>query len=224
MKKFNIHTYEEAVLVIKEVGLLPLAPLLPDYPSLDSITAKDQWHSGTEFDPWKWRTRFAVDGIAAYGKTIKKKSVFISKELLPLVKAVLGYTQSVEERYQNGLVSKDAFDLYTLINQEEGIDTRVLRAKSGMKDKDKKRAFDNGLVELQGSLDIVISGIKEKQNEFGEKNGWSSTAYETFEHWANKHQITNSHLSRQDAKKELINFFAASCTPETLKKIEKIFL
>ncbi|WP_442598756.1 AlkZ-related protein [Neobacillus sp. D3-1R] len=222
MRNDQVSTYEEAVQVIKEVGMLPLAPLLPDYPSLDSITEKNQWHSGTENDPWICRTRFAADGIAAYGKFIKKKAIFLSKEQLPLFKSALGYSESVEGRYHNGYVSKEAFDLYTIISQEQGIDTRVLRAKAGMKDKENKRAFDNALVELQGSLDIVISGVKEKQDEFGEKNGWSTTAYETYDHWANKHQVSDCPLNQKEAVEALLHLFEASCPPETLRKIEKI--
>ncbi|MDP4171328.1 MAG: hypothetical protein Q8906_12015, partial [Bacillota bacterium] len=68
LKDYKIKTYEEAKHVISEIGFLPLAPLVPHYPSLDSITSKEAWHSGSEFDPWLWRAQFPVDGAAAYGK------------------------------------------------------------------------------------------------------------------------------------------------------------
>ena len=35
-------------------------------------------------------------------------------------------------------------------------------------------------------MDIVISGIQEKKNATGEKNGWSSTAFETYDSWASR--------------------------------------
>ncbi|MFX3675211.1 MAG: hypothetical protein ACE3JQ_12320 [Paenisporosarcina sp.] len=222
--KYKIKTYEEAIKVIEEIGLLPLAPLIPDFPSLNSITSKDSWHSETEFDPWIWRTKFSTDGVAGYGKFMKKKSVLVSRKLLPYVKKVVGYDGTIEERYFNGQVSKDAFNLYQIISQEEGIDTRALRTKAELKEKDKKKIFENALLELQGTMDIVISGIQEKKNVDGEKNGWSSTAFETYDSWANRNNIDIIDLEKEEAKKYLIAHFLKLCSNDSVKKIEKILL
>ncbi|UAL47643.1 hypothetical protein [Sutcliffiella horikoshii] len=218
-----IHTYEEAIAVIKEVGLLPLAPLFDDYPSLGGITPKEAWHSDTEQDPWIWRTQFAADGVAAYGKFIKKKAVFISKDLLPLMLAALASQETMEKRYEKGEVSREALTLFTLISENQGIDTRVLRAKAGMKEKEKKKAFDQALLELQGNLDIVVSGTKEKQDENGEKNGWSSTSYETMKHWCDKNQIKVLELKKEEATENLMNHFESFTSEATMKKLKRVF-
>ncbi|WP_404447131.1 hypothetical protein LG307_01275 [Sutcliffiella horikoshii] len=219
----TIHTYEEAVAVIKEVGLLPLAPLFDDYPSLGGMTPKEAWHSDTEQDPWIWRTQFAADGVAAYGKFIKKKAVFISKDILPMMLAALASQETVEKRYEKGEVSREALTLFSLISQNQGIDTRVLRAKAGMKEKEKKKAFDQALLELQGNLDIVVSGIKEKQDENGEKNGWSSTAYETMRHWCDRNHIEPLRLKKEEATEKLMNHFESFTSEAAMKKLNKIF-
>ncbi len=219
----TIHTYEEAVAVINEVGLLPLAPLFDDYPSLGSITPKEAWHSDTDQDPWMWRTQFAADGVVAYGKFIRKKAVFISKDLLPLVLAALASQETMEERYENGKVSREALTLFGHISGNQGIDTRVLRAKAGMKEKEKKKAFDQALLELQGNLDIVVSGTKEKQDENGEKNGWSSTSYETMGHWCEKNNIERIKLDKEEATEQLLTYFSSLTTEATMKKLKKIF-
>lgn len=223
MKDLMISTYPEAMKVIEEIGLLPLAPLIPEYPSLNSMTTKESWHSDTEFDPWTWRTKFAADGVAAYGKFLKKKSVLISRDILPYVRTILGRQDTVDERYNNGLISKEAMKLFKLIELNEGIDTRLLRAEAGMKDKEKKKAFDQALLELQGTLDITISGIKEKQDENGDKNGWSSTSFETMSHWLVKNDVAMD-WNLDNAKEELRSHFTQVCTPDALKKIEKIFM
>jgi hypothetical protein len=223
MKEYPIHTYEEAVEVIKEVGILPLATLVPQYPSLDGITPKENWHTGSEVDPWLWRAQFPVDGVAAYGKFLKKKSVLISRELLPLVRAIIGSKESLENRYADGLVSREAVELFRLIHEEEGIDTRVLRVKAGMKDKEKKKPFDQALLELQGSMDIVVSGTKEKTNEVGEKNGWSSTSFETMENWAKRNDVKLEELDIEGAKVELKNHLEKVCGSESMKAFGKIF-
>jgi hypothetical protein len=223
LKEYEIRTYEEAIEVIKEIGILPLATLVPKYPSLDRMTPKENWHTGLENDPWLWRAIFPVDGVAAYGKFLKKKSVLVSREWLPVVRAILGSTDSLEKRYSDGLVSRDALELYKLIRMEEGIDTRVLRVKVGMKDKEKKKAFDQALLELQGSMDIVVSGTKEKTNELGEKNGWSSTSFETMENWAKRNNVGQTNMDTEEAKRELKNHLEKICEPEALKAFGKIF-
>lgn len=223
MRQPIIHTYEEAVDVINEWGLLPLAPLFEEYPSLSGVTEKEKWYTDTAQDPWKWRTRFASEGVAAYGKFMKKKAVFISRGLLPLMIAALGSSISVKERYESGNISKDALNLFSIISEEEGIDTRVLRVKAGMKAKEKKKAFDQALLELQGSLDIVVSGTKEKQDGKGEKNGWSSTSYETMGAWMKKHNIEVLKMEKEAAKRELTEHFSNSASEQAMKKIKKAF-
>jgi hypothetical protein len=223
MVDYKISTYGEAVQVIKEIGFLPLSPLIPHYPSLDSITSKEQWYSGSDDDPWMWRARFPVDGVAAYGKFIKKKSVLISCDLLPFVWKIMGSEETVAKRYHDGLVSREALELFTLISEDEGIDTRILRAKAGMKDKEKKKPFDHALLELQGSMDIVVSGTKEKTNLSGEKNGWSSTSFQTLAFWSENNQVNQRKIDMEEAKQELKNHFVKIGSPESMKVLGKVF-
>ncbi|WP_374017292.1 hypothetical protein ABU162_24455 [Paenibacillus thiaminolyticus] len=169
MKQPMIYTYEEAIEVVRAYGILPLAPLFPDYPSLSGITLPDRWHSDTELDPWRWRVRFPGEGVAAYGKFVKKKAILVASDLIPSVKALLGSSRSIEERYGDGLLSKAAKEVYGRIEEEQGIETRALRAAAGMKAKESKKEFDQGLAELQSGLDIVISGVRAPLNEAGEE-------------------------------------------------------
>jgi hypothetical protein len=222
MKDYKAAEYQEAAAIIKELGLLPLAPLIQGYPALNTITAPESWHSGGDSDPWTWRTRFAGEGIAAYGKFIGKKAVFLSRDWVPLFLAVLGQNEVPEERYDKGELSKEALNLFRCINAEEGIDTRLLRKKADLLGKENKKAFDQGLQELQGSMDIVISGTKEKYNEDGEINGWNSTSYETMDGWLEKNGIERLSISREEAKSKLIQHFSDFCPDEAMKKISKI--
>lgn len=222
MKGYNIKTYEEAIQVIEEIGLLPLAPLVPELPSLNAITAPESWHSDTEFDPWIWRTRFSVEGVAGYGKFMKKKSVLISRTLLPYFKAVLGSYETVKVRYKKGIVSREALALYQIISEEGVIDTRELRTIAGLRDKEHKKVFDNALLELQGTMDIVISGIKEKINAEGEKNGWSSTSFETYDSWTSRNKIEAMAVEKEKAREYLLNHFQGVASENAVKKLKKI--
>lgn len=156
-------TYEEAVQRIQSIGLLPLAPLFAEYPSLSSLTPKEHWHKDDERDPWLWRSRLAEEGIAAYGKFVKKKALLVSREYFPWVHRLLSDSRTTQEQYEAGVLSREAFKLHTLIADQEGIDGRALRSQAGFGAKEDKKAFDRGLLDLQGCAAIVISGTKEKR-------------------------------------------------------------
>ncbi|WP_438350835.1 AlkZ-related protein [Paenibacillus sp. FA6] len=133
-----IHTYEEATQLIQRVGILPLATIIPSHPSLGSVTDPNQWHTSSELDPRLWRARFPGDGTAAYGKILKKKVVLVSRDWYPHVLKVHGHIDKPDTRYKNGLLSKAALDVYQCIENNEGIDTRELRGRAGMKAKEMK--------------------------------------------------------------------------------------
>ncbi len=79
-----LHTVEEAVTYINEVGFLPLFKNeIPDF-SLEERTVPEYWWSGDpKHDPWEWRKLIAGSQKAAYGKFFDKKAGFISKEWFP---------------------------------------------------------------------------------------------------------------------------------------------
>lgn len=194
-------TYEDAQALIGKVGILPLSGLIPEYPSMESLTTKHQWHTGdAETDPWLWRDRLAGDGIAAYGRFFGKKPVLISRDLFPLMKAAIGTEQhGMPERR-----SASADNLYDIIRDNDAIDVKMLRLFSGMKDKDMKAAFDRALIELQSTFDVVISGISERLNAQGSKNGWNSTCYMDAGRWMALHGIEACMLERAEARERFM--------------------
>lgn len=223
MKLHMIDSYEEAVSVIEEIGILPLASIIPNHPSLEELTPKEHWHTGDKSDPWLWRVRFPAEGTAAYGKFFKNKGILLSRKVYPLVKPILGGEQSLSRRYEAGTVSRAAMQLYAIIEAEEGIDTRCLRAKANMQEKEQKRAFEQALLELQGSMDIVISGVKERVNASGEKSGWSSTSFETAAHWTRNAGWKVPAYSMAEAKERLQAILAKSCSAEAMNFFKRIF-
>ncbi|MGG4397796.1 hypothetical protein ABEX25_26220 [Paenibacillus thiaminolyticus] len=223
MKQAMIDTYEEAIEVVFAYGILPLAPLVPDYPSLSGITLPERWHSDTELDPWRWRVRFPGDGVAGYGKFVKKKAILVASDLIPSVKALLGSSRSIAERYGDGLLSKAAKEVYGRIEEKQGIETRALRAAAGMKAKESKKEFDQALGELQSGLDIVISGVRAPRNEAGEVNGWNSTCFETLEHWMEGAGIPLAPMTADEAASRLQARLQQNSSPQAMASLAKLF-
>lgn len=221
-KQESVTTFEEMAEVVARLGIVPLAGLIPEHPSVNGLTLKENWHTDTELDPWGWRVRFPGEGLAGYGKFIKKKAVLISREWLPAYLAAGGPQQSLEERYKSGLATREALTLLEIIRANEGIETRELRSIADMKAKEKKTAFNNAVTELQGSLDIVISGVKQRVNAAGEPNGWNSTSYETTEHWMKEAGISPFAGSRDEAVAWLQGRMEEIWAPEAIAWTTKV--
>jgi hypothetical protein len=217
-----VQTFEAAGFVIKEQGILPLSSFIPEHPSLESITAPNSWHTGTETDPWLWRDRFAGEGIAAYGRFFAKKPMFIANSLFPLAKSALGAEDSVERRYRDGLLSHTTMKIYRAIEEQDGIDVRALRKVTGMQHKDDKNEFDKSLIELQSAFHVVILGISERLNTLGLKSGWNSTCYILAENWMELHELPQFEGSKQEAKQVFSAFIQNHWNPPAYQYMLKI--
>ena len=170
----TVITYEEAGEVIEHLGILPLSSFIPGHPSLASITLPEAWHTGNDTDPWLWRDRFAIEGIAAYGRFLGDKPLLISREMFPLVQCLLAQSETVEKRYKAGVLAKATLRIYECIRENDDIDVRTLRVLTGMQHTSDKSAFDRSLNELQNTAEVVIAGISERLNPQGNKSGWRS--------------------------------------------------
>lgn len=217
----HVTTFEEMAEVVARLGILPLAALIPEHPSVNGLTLAENWHTGSELDPWGWRVRFPGEGLAGYGKFIKKKAVLVSCDWFPAYLAAAGSPRPLEERYDSGLATREALTLLQIIREQEGIETRQLRSTADMKAKEKKTAFDNAVTELQGTLDIVISGVKQRLNADGEPNGWNSTSFETTGHWMKEAGIQPFEGSREEAVVWLRSRMDGSWAPEAVAWISK---
>ena len=81
-----IHSVDEAIKYINEIGFLPLFKNEIDGFSLEERTVPEYWWSDDpEIDPWMWRAIIARRHDIVYGKFFDKKAGFISKKWLATV-------------------------------------------------------------------------------------------------------------------------------------------
>jgi hypothetical protein len=216
-----IKTYAEACSAVEQLGILPLSNYFPDHPSLETLTDPSAWHTGALTDPWLWRDRFATEGVAAYGRFLSSRPLLIARDTFPLVKCLLTPSEHVEERYAAGLLARSTLQIYSLIEENDGIDVRALRKQAGMEGKANKNAFDHTLIDLQNSAEIVISGISERLNDQGNKSGWNSTCYILAERWMEQHKIAPSQLTPTAARAQLFAWLKPRWKENALLFLEK---
>ncbi|WP_438431259.1 AlkZ-related protein [Gorillibacterium sp. sgz500922] len=220
----RITTYEEARELVQDLGILPLAPAVPDHPSFAACTPPEAWHTGEESDPWTWRVRFPAAGDAAYGKFFRGKSVLIAPDLFPLLKTAASRGASVRDRYRDGLLPREALVLYETIEASGRIDTRELRAAAGMKARESKAGYERGIRALQEAMDVVVTGAHVRYQADGRPSGWSSVSYALAETWMSESNIEPEALPLTAARRLARQRLEEAVSPEALLFFRKLYL
>jgi hypothetical protein len=130
----------------------------------------------------------------------------------------LGYARSFSAA---GLLARSTVQIYEIIQQNHGIEVRALRKLAGMQGKADKHAFDQGLIDLQNTADIVISGVAENRTHQGTKSGWNGTCYMLAEQWMHVHDIAPLQLSPAEAKTQLFARLKPRWEEEAVRYLQK---
>lgn len=210
--------YEEFVRLVEKYKILPFASFIPDYPSLTAETDNNDWHSGSGTDPWVWRIRIVQDGVAAYGKFFGDKACFIHIDFFPIVRSAMSSGKTIEERYNDGLISRTANHIYKILCEHGNVDSRNLRSLTGLDKKENKKEYEKSLVELQNYGDVVITGVT-KQND--NDSGWSSMCYQPAELWLRTIQARTDNVSVEKARNQLMTELSRICSDKSLNFIAK---
>lgn len=180
-----IHTVEEAVAYINEVGFLPLFKNeIPGF-SLEERTVPEHWWcDDPNVDPWKWREIIARSGEIAYGKFFDKKAGFISLKWLPYFANYRrdGYDfDSLWEDEKASMRQKKIMDLFAEEKADEEMFSSEIKKQAGF-GKDGEKGFDGVLTGLQMQTYLVMRDFQQKTNKAGQKYGWPIAIYCTPEH------------------------------------------
>ena len=204
-----IHTVEEAIAYIKEIGFLPLFKNdIPGF-SLEERTVPEYWWSGNpESDPWEWREIIARSGQVAYGKFFDKKAGFISKEWFPYFANYRrdGYDfDALWDDEKASMRQKKIMDLFTEENANAELYSFEVKQNAGF-GKNGEKNFEGTVTDLEMKMYLCMKDFRQRKNKKGESYGWTIAVYSTPEHlWGYEH-ITSAY--REDSKeswKRIVN-------------------
>lgn len=202
-----IHTVDEAIAYINEVGLLPLFKNgVPGF-SLEERTVAEHWWSGNpEVDPWEWRAIIARRGEVAYGKFFDGKAGFISKKWLPY------FVNSRRDGYDFDALWDDEkasrrqkliMDLFAEGNADAELYSNEIKQKAGF-GKGGEKGFDGTMTNLQDLLYLCVRDFRQKKNKKGQEYGWAIAVYATPEHIFGRDLVTAAYVESPAKSKERI--------------------
>ena len=196
-----IHTVDEAIAYINEIGFLPLFKNdIPGF-SLEERTAAKYWWSGDrKRDPWEWREIIAGSGQVAYGKFFDKKAGFISKEWFPYFANYRrdGYDfDALWDDEKASIRQKKIMDLFAEENADAEIFSFEVKQNAGF-GKGGEKNFEGTVTDLEMKMYLCMRDFRQRKNKKGESYGWSIAVYSTPEHLWGYDYVTSAY--HEDAK------------------------
>ena len=196
-----LHTVDDAIDYINQVGFLPLFKNdIPGF-SLEERTVPEYWWSGdVEVDPWEWREIIARRGGIAYGKFFEQKAGFISKEWMPYFANYRRDGYDFDALWEDGKASakqKKIMDLYAEDLIDEEYYSNELKKIAGF-GKEGEKGFDGVIAGLQMQMYLCVRDFRQRKNKRGEEYGWPIAIYSTPEHlWGYDH-VTAAYKEKAD--------------------------
>ena len=172
-----LHSVQDAINYIKEVGFLPLFKNdIPGF-SLEERTEPQFWWCGNpKTDPWEWRALIARSGEIAYGKFFEKKAGFISKEWLPYFANYRRDGYDFDALWDDEKATKKQKKIMDLFETEEELYSNEIKTKAGF-GKGGEKGFEGTLTDLQMRTYLTVRDFRQRVNKKGESYGWAIAVY-----------------------------------------------
>ncbi len=198
--------YEDFIDRVNELGFMTLSNGIDGFPSLGAETPKNIWFTGDpDTDPWSWKDRAAEEKKLAYGCILGGNKGFVSSGMYPLFLKAFSPDEHMEERREDGKVSREVWQLWQLFEERNLLDTGDIRREMGVSKKKGGSRVDSAIRELQQYYYITVSGSRRKTDKFGNPYGWAANVYEKVENWVPA-EWTMGHngLSREEAVDKIL--------------------
>lgn len=221
-----IHTVEEAIAYINEVGFLPLFKNEIIGFSLEERTVPDYWWSGDiKRDPWEWRELIARSGEVAYGKFFDKKAGFISKKWLPYFVNHRRDGYDFDALWDDEKASrrqKKIMDLFSEESQQKEYFSFDVKSKAGF-GKGGEKNFEGTVTDLEMKLYLCMRDFRQKKNKKGQEYGWAIAVYATPEHIFGRDLVTSAYgESGAESGRRIAEYMRDMYPIATAKQVKKV--
>lgn len=172
-----LHTPEQLLAYIDEVGFLPLFQNdIPGFSVEEHTEARWWWSGEAAHDPWEWREILAESGKVAYGKFFDRKAGFISCEYLPYFVNARRDGYDFDALWDDELASWRQKKIMDCVGGDTEIFSNELKEKAGFGPGGEKN-FDGVLTDLQMELYLCVRRFRRRLNRRGQPYGWPVASY-----------------------------------------------
>ena len=171
MKAEKIHTCQELIDYIGQVGFLPLLAMGVSGWSAEEVADEDCQYTrlpdgGWEWPLWEWKGPILQDSGCAYGEFFQRKAGFISREWGP---DFCNYRRSLYPQPEEGSIEEI---ILVTLKEYGSLITRKLRAACGFTGPKMRSRFDAYLTRLEMGGYIVTEDFVYPHDRHGREYGW----------------------------------------------------
>ena len=171
MKAEKIHTCQELIDYIGQVGFLPLLAMGVSGWSAEEVADEDCQYTrlpdgGWEWPLWEWKGPILQESGCAYGKFFQRKAGFISREWWP---DFCNYRRSLYPQPEEGSIEEI---ILVTLKEYGSLITRKLRAARGITGPKMRSRFDAYLTRLEMGGYIVTEDFVYPHDRHGREYGW----------------------------------------------------
>lgn len=221
-----IHTVDEAIEYINEIGFLPLFKnVIPGF-SLEERTVPDYWWcDDPQKDPWLWRAIIAGRHDIVYGKFFDKKAGFISKKWFPVFANYRRDGYDFDALYEDGkapVKHKKIMDNFIEDNINNEIYSCDLKKMAGF-GKAGEKGFDGAITNLMMQMYLCNCDFRKRINKKGIEYGWDVAVYSSPEHIYGYDYVTSCYSENpQDSWKRIADYMHDVYPVANEKQIKKV--
>lgn len=156
---------------IQRVGMLPLLPLGISGWSADEVVSSECRYvclpdGGWEWPLWKWKGPIIQESGCAYGKFLRGKAAFVSREWWP---DFCNYRRSILPKPEEGSIEDS---ILTILKENGSAITRNLRSQCGFTGEKMRSRFDAYLSRLEMGCYILTEDFVYPVDRHGREYGW----------------------------------------------------
>lgn len=190
---YCLHTVNDAINYINEIGFLPLFKNeVPGF-SLEERTVSRYWWSGiTAVDPWEWRVVIASSEKIAYGKFFDKKAGFISLEWLPCFVNYRRDGYDFDALWDEGKAQFRQKKIMDCFFDKNEYYSHRLKQDAGF-GKGGEKNFEGTVTDLQMMTYLCVKDFRQKLNKQHLPYGWPLSVYTTPEILWGRELVTSAY-------------------------------
>lgn len=221
---YCLHTPDQAIDYIKQIGFLPLFQCSVPALSLENRTVPDYWWTEIEAkDPWEWRRIIAASGEVAYGKFFRGRAGFISLDWFPYFANWRRDGYDYDAAWDDGKMKFRQKNVMDCFEEKDEYYSNELKRASGLI-KEEAKHFDPTLIELQEKAYVCIKDFRQRLNKKGMPYGWPLTVYSTPENMWGRDLVTSAYKEEPEESRERIyNHLLTEYPVATTEQIEALF-
>lgn len=221
-----IHTVDQAIEYINQIGFLPLFKNEIEGFSLEERSVpEDWWSDDASRDPWMWRTIIAGKRDIAYGKFFDKKAGFISRQWLPYFVNYRRDGYDFEALYEDGKAQvklKYIMEHFYKEGEKTEIFSNELKQIAGF-GKDGMKGFDGAVTKLMMMTYLCNCDFKKRKNKKGQEFGWDVAIYTTPETLWGYDYVTSAYQEKpEESFRRIADYLKEKYPQSTDQQIKKV--